>query len=32
MDMPGLVFGQADYYPYVYYKVDIDMVEAAKPI
>ncbi|CAL8093581.1 unnamed protein product [Orchesella dallaii] len=32
MDMPGLVFGQTEYYPYVYYKLDIDMVEAAKPL
>jgi len=30
MDMPGLVFGQSEYFPYVYYKVDIDMVEQSK--
>jgi len=27
MDLPGLGFGQSEYYPYVYYKLDIDMVE-----
>jgi len=30
LDMPGLVFGQSEYYPYVYYKLDIDMVDSAK--
>ncbi|XP_076638156.1 V-type proton ATPase subunit Vha44 isoform X1 [Colletes latitarsis] len=25
-DMPGLTFGQSDYFPYVYYKINIDMV------
>lgn len=27
VDIPGLGFGQAEYYPYVYYKINIDMVE-----
>ena len=27
MEMPaGLGFGQSEYYPYVYYKINIDMV------
>lgn len=30
VDIPGLGFGQTDYYPYVYYKINIDMVEQAK--
>ncbi|KAK9497880.1 hypothetical protein O3M35_003791 [Rhynocoris fuscipes] len=30
VDIPGLGFGQADYYPYVYYKINIDMLEASK--
>ncbi|CAG7677355.1 unnamed protein product [Allacma fusca] len=25
MDMPGMGFGASEYYPYVYYKLDIDM-------
>lgn len=28
VDIPGLGFGQADYYPYVYYKINIDMVDS----
>lgn len=28
VDIPGLGFGQADYYPYVYYKINIDMIES----
>ncbi|BES90056.1 subunit C [Nesidiocoris tenuis] len=28
VDIPGLGFGQADYYPYVYYKINIDMMDA----
>ena len=29
-DIPaGLGFGQSDYYPYVYYKLNIDMVASA---
>ncbi|XP_077295525.1 V-type proton ATPase subunit Vha44 [Arctopsyche grandis] len=28
VDMSGMGFGQADYYPYVYYKLSIDMVES----
>jgi V-type H+-transporting ATPase subunit C len=28
VDIPGLGFGQAEYYPYVFYKINIDMVEA----
>uniref|UniRef100_A0A0K8TRG7 V-type proton ATPase subunit C n=1 Tax=Tabanus bromius TaxID=304241 RepID=A0A0K8TRG7_TABBR len=28
VDIPGLGFGQSEYYPYVYYKLNIDMVEA----
>ncbi|XP_022184739.1 V-type proton ATPase subunit C [Nilaparvata lugens] len=27
VDIPGLGFGQSDYFPYVYYKINIDMVE-----
>ena len=27
VDIPGLNIGQADYYPYVYYSLNIDMVE-----
>uniref|UniRef100_A0A1B6EYU4 V-type proton ATPase subunit C n=1 Tax=Cuerna arida TaxID=1464854 RepID=A0A1B6EYU4_9HEMI len=27
VDIPGLGFGQADYYPYVYYKINIDMID-----
>lgn len=27
MDIAGLGFGQADYYPYVYYKLNVDMIE-----
>ncbi|KAK9759212.1 V-ATPase subunit C [Popillia japonica] len=27
VDIPGLGFGQAEYYPYVYYKINIDMIE-----
>lgn len=27
VDIPGLGFGQSGYYPYVYYKLNIDMVE-----
>lgn len=27
VDIPGLGFGQAEYYPYVYYKISIDFVE-----
>jgi len=30
LDMPGMTFGQAEYYPYVYYKLDIEMVETSK--
>uniref|UniRef100_A0A1B6CKL6 V-type proton ATPase subunit C n=1 Tax=Clastoptera arizonana TaxID=38151 RepID=A0A1B6CKL6_9HEMI len=28
VDIPGLGFGQTDYYPYVYYKINIDMMES----
>ncbi|CAH0381851.1 unnamed protein product [Bemisia tabaci] len=28
VDIPGLVFGQSDYYSYVYYKINIDMVDS----
>ncbi|KAF2900784.1 hypothetical protein ILUMI_05402 [Ignelater luminosus] len=28
VDIPGLGFGQSEYYPYVYYKINIDMIEA----
>lgn len=28
VDIPGLGFGQADYYPYVYYKMSIDMLDS----
>ena len=27
VDIPGLGFGQAEYFPYVYYKINIDMIE-----
>lgn len=27
VDIPGLGFGQADYFPYVYYKINVDMVD-----
>ncbi|CAH1393854.1 unnamed protein product [Nezara viridula] len=27
VDIPGLGFGQSDYYPYVYYKINIDMLD-----
>ena len=27
VDIPGLNIGQAEYYPYVYYKISVDMVE-----
>lgn len=28
VDIPGLGFGQSEYYPYVYYKVNVDMIES----
>ncbi|KAI4479661.1 hypothetical protein M0804_011058 [Polistes exclamans] len=28
MDIPGLGFGQSDYFPYVYYKINVDMVDS----
>ncbi|KAF6206653.1 hypothetical protein GE061_017889 [Apolygus lucorum] len=28
VDIPGLGFGQADYFPYVYYKINIDMLDS----
>ncbi|KAK5648339.1 hypothetical protein RI129_003231 [Pyrocoelia pectoralis] len=27
VDIPGLGFGQSEYYPYVYYKINIDMID-----
>ena len=30
VDIPGLGFGQSDYHPYVFYKLNIVMVETAK--
>ncbi|KAI0227378.1 V-type proton ATPase subunit C [Lamellibrachia satsuma] len=30
VDIPGISIGQTDYYPYIYYKINIDMVENAK--
>jgi len=30
MDIPGIGYGQADYYPYVYYKLQVDMAETQK--
>ncbi|KAM7345371.1 V-type proton ATPase subunit Vha44 isoform 2-T3 [Cochliomyia hominivorax] len=30
VDIPGLGFGQSEYYPYVFYKLNIDMIESAK--
>ncbi len=32
VDIPGLVFGQADYYSYVYYKLNIDMIDIPNKI
>lgn len=31
VDIPGLGFGQSEYFAYVYYKINIDMVDQ-KPI
>ncbi|KAF2887169.1 hypothetical protein ILUMI_19004 [Ignelater luminosus] len=28
VDIPGLGFGQSEYYPYVYYKINIDMIDS----
>lgn len=28
VDIPGLGFGQSEYFPYVFYKLNVDMVEA----
>lgn len=28
LDIPGLGFGQSDYFPYVYYKINVDMVDS----
>jgi len=28
MDIPGLALGQQEYYPYVYYKINIDMISS----
>uniref|UniRef100_A0A2M4BR66 V-type proton ATPase subunit C n=1 Tax=Anopheles marajoara TaxID=58244 RepID=A0A2M4BR66_9DIPT len=28
VDIPGLGFGQSEYFPYVYYKLNVDMVES----
>ncbi|KAK9307326.1 hypothetical protein QLX08_002335 [Tetragonisca angustula] len=28
VDIPGLGFGQNDYFPYVYYKINVDMVDS----
>ncbi|XP_017781427.1 PREDICTED: V-type proton ATPase subunit C [Nicrophorus vespilloides] len=28
VDIPGLGFGQSEYYPYVYYKINVDMIDA----
>lgn len=28
VDIPGLGFGQSDYYPYVHYKINVDMVDS----
>jgi V-type H+-transporting ATPase subunit C len=30
VDIPGLGFGQSEYYPYVYYKINVDMIESTK--
>ncbi|XP_015836982.1 V-type proton ATPase subunit C isoform X2 [Tribolium castaneum] len=30
VDIPGLGFGQSEYYPYVYYKINVDMIEQTK--
>lgn len=27
VDIPGLGFGQSEYFPYVYYKLNVDMLE-----
>lgn len=31
VDIPGLGFGQSDYFPYVYYKINLDLVEKKRP-
>ncbi|XP_060527467.1 V-type proton ATPase subunit C isoform X2 [Cylas formicarius] len=28
VDIPGLGFGQSEYYPYVYYKINVDMIDS----
>ncbi|XP_076260383.1 V-type proton ATPase subunit Vha44 [Rhynchophorus ferrugineus] len=28
VDIPGLGFGQSEYFPYVYYKINVDMIES----
>jgi len=30
VDIPGLGFGQSEYYPYVYYKINVDMIDSTK--
>ncbi|CAO1375694.1 unnamed protein product [Diamesa hyperborea] len=30
VDIPGLGFGQSEYFPYVFYKLNVDMVETSK--
>lgn len=32
VDIPGLGFGQSEYFPYVFYKLNIDMIEPAKNV
>jgi hypothetical protein len=27
VDIPGLGFGQSEYFPYVYYKINVDMMD-----
>jgi hypothetical protein len=27
VDIPGLGYGQSEYFPYVYYKVNVDMMD-----
>lgn len=27
VDIPGLGFGQSEYFPYVYYKINVDMLD-----
>jgi hypothetical protein len=30
VDIPGMNLGSADYYPYIYYKINLDLTEAIR--